>query len=188
MTQSRKLQTSGGTRGPSGAEPGRSLQPGLYLELRKLASHKMRFERVNHTLQPTALVHEAWMRLGGPSSSLSQDQAQFLATAARVMRHILVDHARARNAEKRGAGGIQVTLDENLVPLGTPGTDVLIVDEALGRLAAFDERQARILEMHFFAGMTFEEIAAALGISVRTAKRDWTMARAWLHHELSPKQ
>jgi len=102
------------------------------------------------------------------------------------MRNILVDSARAHTAGKRGAGAIQVTLDEELVPVGSSTLDVLVVDEALTCLAAFDQRQASILEMHFFAGLTFEEIALQLGISTRTVKRDWTMARAWLRQQLSP--
>jgi RNA polymerase sigma-70 factor, ECF subfamily len=105
------------------------------------------------------------------------------------MRHILVDYARAHRAEKRGDPNLQVTLDEGLVATTSSSTaDVLAVDQALTRLAAFDSRQAEILEMHFFAGMTFEEISAHLGVSVRTVKRDWTMARAWLHQELSPSK
>jgi RNA polymerase sigma-70 factor (ECF subfamily) len=188
MTASRLSDASGRMPDPSVPEPQRSLAPSLYRDLRKLAARKMRFERVNHTLQPTALVHEAWMNLGGARSPEWSDRAHFLAAAAQVMRHILVDRARARNADKRGAGAVQVTLDDNLVPLGSAGTDVLMIDEVLKQLAGFDARQARILEMHFFAGMTFEEIAASLGISVRTAKRDSTMARAWLRSELSPRR
>jgi RNA polymerase sigma factor (TIGR02999 family) len=110
-----------------------------------------------------------------------------LGLAANVMRHVLVDHARARNAGKRGDPKLQVTLDEGLVATtNASAADVLAVDEALTRLAKFDPRQAEILEMHFFAGMTFEEISAQLGVSLRTVKRDWTMARAWLRQELSP--
>lgn len=165
-----------------------SFAPSLYRELHKLAARKMRFERANHTLQPSALVNEAYVRLAEVSSSIWQDRAHFLATAARVMRHILVDHARSHGAGKRGAGGLQVTLDDGLIATQNSNTDVLAVDKALSRLAEFDARQAEILELHFFAGMTFEEIAAALGISVRTAKRDSNMARAWMKSELSKRQ
>jgi RNA polymerase sigma-70 factor, ECF subfamily len=166
-----------------------SFAPSLYRELHKLAVRKMRFERANHTLQPTALVNEAYVRLAEASSgSVWQDRAHFLAVAAHVMRHILVDHARSHDAEKRGAGAIQVTLDDALLASTGSAADVLAVDEALTRLAKLDARQAEILELHFFAGMTFEEIAAILGISTRTAKRDSNMARAWMKTELSKWQ
>jgi RNA polymerase sigma-70 factor, ECF subfamily len=157
----------------------------LYQELHRLAAAKMRFERGNHTLQPTALVNEAYLRLSDSPDSMWQDRSRVLGTAASVMRHILVDHARAHNAEKRGDGLVQVTLiEENMAAAGNP-VDVLAVDEALTRLAEFDPRQAKVLEMHFFAGLTFEEIALQLSVSARTVKRDWIMARAWLRRELS---
>jgi RNA polymerase sigma factor (TIGR02999 family) len=161
------------------------LTKSLYVELHGLAARKMRLERPNHTLQPTALVNEAFLKLADEASSLWQDRAHFLAAAARVMRHILVDHARARRATKRGAGALQVTLDENLTCPPSSTADVLAVDEALARLATFDPRQAQILELHFFGGMTFEEIAPVLRVSIRTVKRDWSMARAWLLRELA---
>ena len=166
-------------------EPGQDLATSLYQELHRLAAAKMRFERGNHTLQPTALVNEAYLRLNDCSQSMWQDRGRVLGTAANVMRHILVDHARAHNAEKRGDGLVQVTLiEENMAAAGNP-VDVLAVDQALTRLAAFDERQAKVLEMHFFGGLTFEEIAQQLDASARTIKRDWIMARAWLRRELS---
>jgi RNA polymerase sigma factor (TIGR02999 family) len=168
-------------------EGGHDLAQSLYQELHRLAAGKMRFERGNHTLQPTALVNEAYLRLGAGSDSMWQDRSRVLGMAANVMRHILVDHARAHNAEKRGDGQVQVTLIEDVVAGGCSSTaDVLAVDEALCRLAEFDERQAKILEMHFFGGLTFEEIALQLDVSTRTVKRDWTMARAWLRQQLSP--
>lgn len=157
----------------------------IYQELRKLANAKMRRERGSHTLQATALVHEAYLRLADQPESIWKDRPRILALAAHAMRHILVDHARARAAGKRGAGAMQVTLDEGLAATGGTDVDVLAVDQALTRLAEFDPRQARILELHFFAGMTFDEIAAELGMSARTIKRDWTMARAWLHGQLT---
>lgn len=165
--------------------PKRDFSSSLYVELRKLAARRMRYERPDHTLQTTALVHEAYLRLAEETPQVYADRVHFLASAAQVMRHVLVDHARSRKSRKRGAGGLQVTLDENL--LATPGStiDVLMIDEALNRLAVMDARQAKIVEMHFFAGMTFEEMASALSIALRTAKRDWAMARAWLHGELS---
>jgi RNA polymerase sigma factor (TIGR02999 family) len=144
----------------------------------------MRLERSNHTLQPTALVHEAYLRLVDQDSSAWGDRSRILALAAHTMRNILVDHARVRGAHKRGAGALQVTLDEDIAASSGTLTDVLAVDEALTRLAAFDPRQARILELHFFAGLNFEEIAEELGVSSRTIKRDWTMARAWMQSEL----
>ena len=160
----------------------------LYKELHNLAARKMRFERVNHTLRPTALVNEAYLRLAEASNSIWEDRPRFLAVAASVMRHILVDHARSHGAGKRGAGALPVTFDENLISTKNPRADVLAVDEALTRLAEFDPRQAKILEMHFFAGMTFDEIATQLGISSRTVRRDSTMAQAWLRQELSSKR
>ena len=147
----------------------------------------MRFERKDHTLQPTALVNEAYLRLVDRSDSMWQDRSRVLGLAANVMRHVLVDHARAHNAGKRGDGQLQVTLVEDIAGgEGSSAADVLAVDEALTRLNNFDPRQAKILEMHFFGGLTFEEIALQLDVSARTVKRDWTMARAWLRHELSP--
>jgi RNA polymerase sigma factor (TIGR02999 family) len=187
------MNASGRDREPglplaSAHEEHSGLAPSLYEELHRLAARKMRFERANHTLQPTALVNEAYLKLAEASGSLWKDRAQFLALAAHVMRHILVDHARSHCADKRGAGAVQVTLDDTFVTTKGSSADVLAVDEALTRLAQFDARQAEILELHYFAGMTFEEIAAALGISTRTAKRDSNMARAWLKSELSKRQ
>jgi RNA polymerase sigma factor (TIGR02999 family) len=158
----------------------------LYEELHRLAVAKMRFERGNHTLQPTALVHEAYLRLAERSSLMGNDRSQVLGLAAHIMRNILVDHARTHRAAKRGDGAVQVTLDEGLAATSGSLVDVLAVDDALTRLAGFDQRQADILEMHFFAGLTFEEIALQLGLSTRTVKRDWTMAQAWLRRELAP--
>jgi RNA polymerase sigma factor (TIGR02999 family) len=161
----------------------------LYEELHRLAAAKMRFERGNHTLQPTALVHEAYLRLADRSQAMGNDRGRVLGLAAHIMRNILVDHARNQRAAKRGAGAVQVTLNEGLAAAPGSGGDVLVdvlaVDDALNRLAALDQRQAEILERHFFAGMTFEEIAEQLGLSTRTVKRDWTMARAWLRQELA---
>jgi RNA polymerase sigma factor (TIGR02999 family) len=157
----------------------------LYGELHRLAVAKMRFERGNHTLQPTALVHEAYLRLADRSELLGNDRIQILGLAAHIMRNILVDHARKHQAAKRGAGAVEVTFDAGLVAAPGSMVDVLGVDDALTRLAEFDPRQAEILELHFFGGLTFEEVALQLGLSARTVKRDWSMARAWLRHELS---
>jgi len=171
---------------PSGLVPEqqRSLAPSLYRELHRIAVRKMRFERANHTLQPTALVNEAYLRLANASGSLWQDRAHFLAAAAQVMRHILVDHARLHGAGKRGAGAVQVTLDENIVPSPSHSIDVLALHEALERLSRLDARQGSIVELHFFGGLSFEEIASVLEVSDRTVKRDWAMARIWLFKEI----
>jgi RNA polymerase sigma-70 factor (ECF subfamily) len=169
-------------------EAGYDLASSLYQELHRLAVGKMRFERGNHTLQATALVNEAYLRLADCSDSMWVDRSRVLGLAANVMRHILVDHARAHNAGKRGNGQLQVTLDEDVAGGSNSTADVLAVDEALTRLAEFDPRQATVLEMHFFGGLTFEEIALQLDVSTRTVKRDWTVARAWLRQELSPNR
>jgi|SRR5215469_1560719 len=172
----------------SSTGPEQELSSSLYAELHRLAAAKMRHERGNHTLQPTALVNEAYMRLADQAESVWGDRARCLGTAAKVMRNVLIDHARAYRAGKRGGGAIQVTLDDALLPPAKSFADVLAIDDALNQLAQFDPRQAEILELHFFGGLTFDEIALHLGISLRTVKRDWTMARAWLKKELSPKQ
>jgi RNA polymerase sigma factor (TIGR02999 family) len=161
------------------------LIPQVYGELRRLAAHYMRSERGNHTLQPTALVNEAYTRLVQQPQIPWQSRAHFFATASHLMRHILVDHARARRAGKRGGLQRQVTLDDALLPSSERTMDVLILDEALENLAQFDSRQARIVELHFFGGLTFAEIALVLKVTERTVKRDWSMARAWLKGELS---
>ena len=183
------------TTGEQNSEPGsplassperqESFAPSLYRELRKLAARKMRFERANHTLQPSALVNEAYVRLAEAPSSVWQDRAHFLATAARVMRHILVDHARSHGAGKRGAGAVQVTLDENVLQTPNHSIDILALHEALDRLSNLDARQGRIVELHFFGGLSFEEIASVLELSERTVKRDWALARIWLFKEIS---
>jgi RNA polymerase sigma-70 factor (ECF subfamily) len=169
----------------SSADPDAAISASIYKELRKIASAKMHLERGNHTLQPTALVHEAYLRLADQPGSAWRDRPRILGLAAHAMRHILVDHARAHSAGKRGAGAVQVTLDEGLAASNNALADVLAVDEALTRLAELDPRQAKVLELHFFAGMTFDEIAVEVGVSSRTVKSDWAMARAWLHQQLA---
>lgn len=161
------------------------LTPLIYRELRRLAAGYMRRERANHTLQATALVNEAWIRLIQQPHVTWQSRAHFFGIASKLMRQILVDHARKRSAAKRGVGGKQVTLTDNLA--ATPGElmDVLMLDDALRRLGAIDARAAQIVEMHFFGGLSFEEMAVVLGVSTRTVKRDWRMARAWLHSDLA---
>jgi RNA polymerase sigma-70 factor, ECF subfamily len=164
------------------------LIPKIYDELRRVAARRMRSERVGNTLQTTALVNEAYLRLVDMPAIPWQNRAHFFAIASRLMRRILVDHARARHAGKRGGFQHQVTLDEALLPAQQESVDVLALHEALERLTEFDSRQGRLVELHFFGGLSFEEIALVLHISERTAKRDWKMARAWLKNELTKQQ
>jgi RNA polymerase sigma-70 factor, ECF subfamily len=161
------------------------LAPLVYAELRRAASRHMRRERANHTLQATALVNEAWLRLMDQPDRSWENRAHFFAVASRIMRQILVDHARKRLAEKRGGPQQQVPLNEPLLATGRDPVDILALDEALERFKAIDARGSRILELHFFGGLSFDETALVLDISARTVKRDWSMARAWLHGELS---
>jgi len=162
-----------------------ALMTQVYKELRRLARHYMRAERANHTLQPTALVNEAYLRLIGQPAVSWQDRAHFFAAAAQLMRHILVDHARARTAGKRGGIQYQVTLSEDLVAAEDRTVEVLALHEALEKLARLDKRQARVVELHFFGGLTFAEIAYVLDMSERTVKRDCQFTKAWLKLELS---
>lgn len=158
----------------------------LYRELRRLAEAAMRAERANHTLQPTALVHEAFLRLAGDQGRF-ESRTHFLGVAASAMRRVLVDHARGRNARKRGSGATLVTVDD-LDELPQPATeevDLVTLDEALTRLSALDARQGQIVELRFFGGLSVEETAAVVGVSERTIKREWQMSRAWLRREIS---
>ncbi len=161
------------------------LLPLVYVELRKLASHLMRRERRGHTLQPTALVHEAYVRLIDNTRIDWQGKTHFLAIAAKEMRQILVQHARAHKARKRGAGATRVTLDENVVPTPERTFDVLAVDEALDKLSALSPRQGQVVELRYFAGLSVNEAAYALGVSERTVKQDWQVAKTWLMRELT---
>jgi RNA polymerase sigma-70 factor, ECF subfamily len=161
--------------------------PLVYNELRRLAASYLRRERAGQTLQATALVHEAYVRLIGENRQPWQNRTHFLAIAALSMRQILVQRARARNAAKRGHDPERLALDEHL--LGTTGThgdiDILALDAALERLAALSERQAKVVELRYFGGLSVEEVAEVLHTSPATVKRDWTLARAWLRRELS---
>jgi len=164
--------------------------PQVYDELRRLAANYLRHERPGQTLQATALVHEAFLRLNAEKNHPWKNRTHFLAIAALSMRQILVQRARARHAEKRGGQDAQrITLDESAladVPATQPaGVDVLALDAALEKLAALDEQQAKIVELRYFGGMTVEEVGEALDISPATVKRHWTLARAWLQRELS---
>ena len=161
------------------------LFPIVYEELRRLAASALRRERTDHTLQPTALVHEAFLRLAETPGASWENRAHFVAIAARVMRRVLVDHARGRNALKRGNGEIRVPIDDVDVPAVGQDVDLVALDDALARLAMLDERQARIVELRFFGGLSVPETAALIGASERTVKRDWQVARAWLTRELS---
>ena len=160
--------------------------PLVYDELRRLAASYLRRERPGQTLQATALVNEAYIRLIGEKAQNWQNRTHFLAIAALSMRQILVQRARARNAAKRGGDPQRITLDEQLLPASAQGgeLDLLALDEALDKLARLDERQAKIVELRYFGGLSVEEAAEALGISPATVKRDWTLARAWLKKEL----
>lgn len=161
-----------------------SLLPVVYQELRRLAAAYIRRERPGHTLQPTALVHEAYLRLMKDRPDRWQNRAHFCAIAARAMRQILIERARARGAQKRGGGGPRVTLEEALVAGEAPSVDLLALDEALQRLAALDPMHARLVELRFFGGLTVEETAEALDMSPATVKRHWSAARAWLAREM----
>lgn len=161
--------------------------PLVYAELRRLATRQLRREAVGHTLSTTALVHEAWLRLADQSRCAWRDRAHFLAVAATAMRRILVDHARRHHAAKRGAGTPRVPLEHvDAVPAAERAALLVALDEALARLAALDARQARVVECRFFGGLTEEETAEALGVGLRTVKRDWAKARSWLYQELHP--
>ena len=162
------------------------MMPLVFDELRGLARAQFARERKNHTLQPTALVHEVYLRLAGRRSVSWQSRAQFLNFAAAMMRRILVDYARVRKADKRGGEQPTVMFDEALDLPSDLRPDLVAVDEALLALAAFDPRQARIVELRFFGGLTIEEIALTLGISNRTVHREWKIARLWLLRELQP--
>jgi RNA polymerase sigma factor (TIGR02999 family) len=160
------------------------LLPLLYRELRSLAASYIRRERKDHTLQATALVHEAYLRMVDQTQVQSQSRTQFFAIAANLMRQILVHHARRHRAVKRG-GGNKVQLNDTVAAVEQPGSDLIALDQALDRLAELDPRQARIVELRFFGGLTEEEIAGVLAISLATVQRNWRIARAQLQHELS---
>jgi RNA polymerase sigma-70 factor (ECF subfamily) len=157
----------------------------LYSELRRLAHHYMRGERPGHVLQTTALVNEAYLRLAGLTSVEWRDREHFVAMAATAMRRILVDEARAKSRDKRGGAIVLTSIDGHDAAAPPPGVNVEALDRALDELARIDRRQARIVELRFFAGLTMDETAAALGISPATVGREWVSARAWLHHHLT---
>ena len=164
------------------------LIPLVHDELRRLARRHMARERVGHTLQATALVNEAYLRLIEVNQVRWQNRAHFFAMASRVMRRILVDAARARGYQKRGAGAEKVSLDEALLVSGEPRQDLIALDDALNALAAFDLRKSQVVEMRFFGGLSVEETAEALHVSADTVMRDWRLAKVWLVRELSGEQ
>ena len=164
------------------------LVPLVYGQLRRLAHNRLRGERSNHTLSTTALVNEAYLELFDVNHEPWQDRAHFLAAASRVMRHVLVDHARARNAMKRGGGWMQVDLEPDVLPLTKEYSEAVEeLDGALERLAELSPRKARLLEQRYFGGLTLEECAEVLGVSLATVKNDLKLGRAWLARELGPQ-
>jgi len=160
------------------------LIPLVHQELHRIARRCMAGERVDHSLQATALVNEAYVRLVNGKAVEWNDRTHFLAVSARVMRRILVDHARARRYQKRGGDAARVTLDEGLVVTDEPGPDFVALDDALEALSKFDERKSRVVEMRFFGGLSVEETAAALNVSPTTVMSDWRLAKAWLKREI----
>jgi len=162
----------------------KSLVPLVYSELRRLAHNRLRHERQNHTLQTTALVHEAYLRLAENPPNKVADRKHFLALAAGIMRQVLVDHAREKLAQKRD-GGVQIELDSRIAPVTERVLDVLAINEALTNLAKLDPRQCTIVELRFFAGLSIEDTADVMGMSPATVKRDWLTARAWLLQQMT---
>jgi RNA polymerase sigma-70 factor (ECF subfamily) len=161
------------------------LLPLVYDELRRRAAAYLRRERVDHTLQPTALVHEAFLRLVPQDQTAWQNRAQFVSVAAQMMRRVLVDHARARRRGKRLGYAVKVTLTDHAAAVAPPDCDVLLLDQALDELGAIDPRQVRIVELRYFGGLSEDEIAAALVVSRSTVARDWQIARGWLYRRMT---
>lgn len=166
-----------------------ALIPLVYDELRRVAKRNLAGQRSDHTLQATALVHEAYMRLVNRKQSQWQDRTHFFALAAQMMRQILVDHARGRNAAKRGGGALTVTLDDEAAGAGgTINVDLIDLDTAMKKLALLDPRQSQLVELRFFGGLSIEEAARVINISPATGKREWATARVWLHHAMTSGQ
>jgi RNA polymerase sigma factor (TIGR02999 family) len=168
------------------AQSGEDVVPLVYAELRRIARMRLSAERAGHTLQPTALVHEAWLRLMQQHGASWQNRAQFFAIAAQAMRRILVDHARRRHSGKRNAGETPIALEsvEDSIASPVPDQEMLALDAALEQLSALDPRQGRIVELRFFGGLSIEEAATVLDLSPTTVKREWATARAWLFREI----
>lgn len=165
-----------------------ALMPLVYEELRHLARHYLKQERPDHTLQSTALVHEAYVRLLGQSPPEWKSRAHFFGVAAKLMRQILVDHARGHRAAKRGGNSLKLTLNDGLVGRKGKDLDLLALDEALTNLAQLSPQQCQIVELRFFSGLTIEDTSEVLGISPATVKRNWTTARAWLFREMNQSE
>ncbi|MET0650673.1 MAG: sigma-70 family RNA polymerase sigma factor [Pyrinomonadaceae bacterium] len=161
------------------------LMPLVYDEMRRIARSFISRERPGHTLQPTALVNEAYLRLVDQNSVTWQSRAHFYSVAASMMRRVLIDHARTRATEKRGGGAVRLSIEDVQIPVEERAANFVAMDEALERLSQFNERGRKIVEMRFYAGMSEEEIAEVLGVSTRTVLRDWKAARVWLFRELS---
>lgn len=162
-----------------------ALTPLVYAELRRLAASYLRSEEPGHTLQPTALVHEAFLRMAGRGAPDCQTRSEFYGLAAHLMRHILIDHARSRRAQKRSGKVERLTLEEDMIGSRGQDVEILALDQALERLAALDARQAKVVELRFFGGLSVEETAEALKTSEKTVRRDWQFAKAWLLDQLS---
>ncbi|MBV8049818.1 MAG: sigma-70 family RNA polymerase sigma factor [Acidobacteriaceae bacterium] len=173
------------TRGEEGAAS--KLIPIVYGELRRLAASYMRRERVDHTLQPTALVHEAYLKLIEQRSTNWQNRSHFFGVAAQLMRRILIDHARGQKRQKRGGEQQKISLDEAFIFSEQQADEQLAVDDSLDRLAKVDPRQARVVELRFFGGLNVDEAAQVLGVSPKTVKRDWSVAKAWLYADLKER-
>jgi RNA polymerase sigma-70 factor (ECF subfamily) len=156
------------------------LLPLVYQELRRRAANYLRRERQGHTLQPTALVHEAYLRMIDQTQVRWQNRAHFFGVAAQMMRRILVDHARSQHAEKRGGDAVKLSLDENIDVSNDRSSDLVALDEALSRLAEIDPQKSRVVELRFFGGLSVEETAEVLNVSAPTVKRHWRLAKAWL--------
>jgi len=171
---------------PEHGQPPEVLVTLLYQELRRLAAGCLRRERPNHTLQPTALVNEAWLRMAAQSQPGWNGRVQFLAVASHLMREILIDYARTRNRAKRGGGQAPIRLEDAGELAAGGEVDLMALDEALNVLEGIDTQQRQIVELRYFGGLNIEETAQVLGVSPATVKRDWRMAKAWLHRELSP--
>ena len=163
-----------------------ALLPLIYDEMHRMAENQLRGERKDHTLNATALVHEAYLKLVDQSRVSWQNRAHFLGVASQAMRRILINYAQQRRAQKRGGDMVATTFDDDLVPRETRADQLIDLDEALTRLKALSERQAAVVEYRFFGGLTHEEIAEVVGVSVPTVRRDWRLARAWLSRELKP--
>jgi RNA polymerase sigma factor (TIGR02999 family) len=173
---------------PPADESADALYPVVYDELRRLAHHHRRHRAASETLSTTALVHEAYLRLSEGDGVRWSDRAHFLALASRAMRFVLVDQARARNAEKRGGGVAEVSLDDAVLALEDRSADLLAIEEALKRLEQHDARLGRLVQLRFFGGLSYEEVAEVVELSIPTVKRDWARARAWLHRFMTEER